>query len=189
MAWIETISPEEATGELRETYSRISGARGLVAEVHQVQSLNPRAMKAHFELYKSVVFSRSSLSRAAREAIAVVVSAVNGCPYCMAHHGEALQRLGESPATVEALAAGEIPDTLSARRAALLSWARAAARAPGERGQQDLEGLREHGFDERALLDATLTVAYFSFVNRLVLLLGVGLEDDFAASCGELEQR
>jgi alkylhydroperoxidase family enzyme len=40
------------------------------------------------------------------------------------------------------------------------------------------------GFDDRAILDAALTVAYFSFVNRLVLLLGVEVEKDYASTCG-----
>lgn len=35
-----------------------------------------------------------------------------------------------------------------------------------------------------AVLDAALTVAYFSFVNRLVLLLGVELESDYEKTCG-----
>ena len=187
MVWIETTSMEEAGGKLRELYGKIAGARGLVAEVHRSQSLNPRAMAAHFELYKSVVFSHSSLSRADRERIAVVVSAGNGCAYCVAHHGEALTRLGEEAETVAALGRGELPGSLPPETAALLDWAREAAVAPGQSGEQGLEGLRRHGYEERALLDAVLTVAYFSFVNRLVLLLGVGLEDQYAVSCGELE--
>lgn len=36
---------------------------------------------------------------------------------------------------------------------------------------------------ERVLLDAALTVAYFSFVNRLVLRLGVELEPGFEVTC------
>ncbi|MBI2375700.1 MAG: hypothetical protein HYV07_17015 [Deltaproteobacteria bacterium] len=49
--------------------------------------------------------------------------------------------------------------------------------------QGDLAELRRAGHDDRAILDAALTVAYFSFVNRLVLLLGVAVEDDFASTC------
>lgn len=36
------------------------------------------------------VFGRSGLKRAERELIAVVVSATNGCAYCVQHHAEAL---------------------------------------------------------------------------------------------------
>ena len=43
--------------------------------------------------------------------------------------------------------------------------------------------LRDAGFDDRAILDATLTLGYFNFVNRLVLCLGVHLEEDYADTC------
>jgi alkylhydroperoxidase family enzyme len=41
-----------------------------------------------------------------------------------------------------------------------------------------VEKLRELGASDRAILDADLVIAYFNFVNRLVLGLGVELEDD-----------
>jgi uncharacterized peroxidase-related enzyme len=187
MAWIQTIDPDDATGELAEIYGAIAGARGGVANVHRAQSLNPRAIRAHLELYKAVVFARSSLSRPARERIAVVVSHANRCAYCVAHHGESLRQLGESPALVEALAQGEIPADLGEGDAALLSWARKATSRPADCSEDDLAALRRHGFDDRALLDASLTVAYFCFVNRLVLLLGVDVEADYARTCGDAD--
>jgi hypothetical protein len=45
--WIKTIAPGKADGELDEIYRVIDSARGGVAEIHRVQSLNPRALKAH----------------------------------------------------------------------------------------------------------------------------------------------
>lgn len=183
MSWIQTIPPERATGELQEIYKAISTARSGVADVHQAQSLNPRALRAHLELYKAVVFARSSLSRVARERIAVVVSVANRCAYCVAHHGEALLQLGDDPGLVEALAHGDISERLPSADRALLRWAQQAAREPSECTEAAVVELRGLGFDDRALLDASLTVAYFSFVNRLVLLLGVEVEDGFEATC------
>lgn len=186
MAWIETTSPENAAGELQEIYKAISSTRGGVADIHQAQSLNPRALRAHLELYKAVVFARSSLSRIARERIAIVVSASNRCAYCVAHHSEALRQLGDDAATIETLGRGELPTTISAGDRALLEWARTAALVPSDATEATIATLRAHGFDDRALLDAALTVAYFSFVNRLVLLLGVHVEENFQKTCGEV---
>lgn len=183
MAWIETTSPESAAGELKELYEAISSARGGVAAVHRAQSLNPRALRAHLELYKAVVFARSSLSRIARERIAVVVSAANRCAYCVAHHGEALRQLRDDPAVIDALGRGEVAEALPAADRALLRWAQQAAREPSACTEAALTELRALGLDDRALLDAALTVAYFSFVNRLVLLLGVEVEEGFEATC------
>jgi alkylhydroperoxidase family enzyme len=38
--------------------------------------------------------------------------------------------------------------------------------------------LKTKGFSDREILDATLVIAYFNFVNRIVLSLGVHLEED-----------
>lgn len=188
MTWVKTIAPETAQGDLAEIYRSIASARGGVAEVHRAQSLNPRALRAHLDLYRAVVFQRSTLGRAARERIAVVVSAANRCDYCVAHHAEALKQLGEDPSIVEALVRRGLPESLGPTDRALLRWARLGATDPARASKSDLETLRSHGFDDRAILDAALTIAYYSFVNRLTLLLGVELEADYARTCGNVAE-
>jgi uncharacterized peroxidase-related enzyme len=184
MAWIETIAPDQAEGTLKVLFDSIAASRGGVADVHRVQSLNERALRAHLELYKAVVFQKSSLSRVDRERIAVVVSNANSCDYCIAHHAEAARNAGDDREVVEALQRGEFHDRLSERDRALLSWARKGAQEPAECSQAHIEALLHAGLDDRAILDAALTVAYFAFVNRLVLMLGVDLERDYARTCG-----
>jgi len=81
MAFIQQIPPTESSGELRKTYEEIGSARGGVGNILQIQSLNPPSLKAHFDLYKTLMFGRSDLSRIRREMIGVVVSALNNCHY------------------------------------------------------------------------------------------------------------
>jgi uncharacterized peroxidase-related enzyme len=81
MAWIKVIAPGESQGELLEQYDRTRDPAGNVANILQVHSLNPAALRAHFDLYRTLMFGRSELSRAQREMIAVVVSKTNGCHY------------------------------------------------------------------------------------------------------------
>ncbi len=81
MAWIKTIPPEEATGQLKELYDAAIRRAGRVFNIVRVQSLNPHVLKASTELYKAIMFGPSSLSRAQREMIAVVVSKTNDCFY------------------------------------------------------------------------------------------------------------
>lgn len=165
--WIDSVSSSDATGELRDLYERIGHARGGIAQIHQAQSLNPPALAAHFDLYKAVMFRPSPLSRADREALAVAVSRANSCEYCTAHHGVALGRLGAA----------------STLGPAVLDWAARLARTPESASAADVKMLRDAGLSDRAVLDAVLTVAYFSFVNRLVMVLGVTLEPGFEATC------
>jgi len=79
-AWVPVVDPGEATGELAETY-RERGIRGPVDHIIGVHSLHPAGMAGHLDLYRSVMFGASPLSRAEREAVAVVVSAANDCFY------------------------------------------------------------------------------------------------------------
>ncbi|MEX2603212.1 MAG: peroxidase-related enzyme, partial [Gracilimonas sp.] len=42
----------------------------------------------------------------------------------------------------------------------------------------DVKPLKELGFTDRAILDATLVISYFNFVNRMVLGLGVETNEE-----------
>jgi len=90
MPWIKVIDEEKAEGELKEIYREIREKRGKIANIVKIHSLNPSAMKAHIDLYITLMFGKSGLSRVEREMIAVVVSTLNECEYCVNHHKEAL---------------------------------------------------------------------------------------------------
>lgn len=81
MAWIRVISEDDARGELKELYERYQEPWGGVDNILKIHSLNLPSLKAHFELYNTLMRGPSELSRAQREMIAVVVSAANRCHY------------------------------------------------------------------------------------------------------------
>jgi alkylhydroperoxidase family enzyme len=49
-------------------------------------------------------------------------------------------------------------------------------KTPSEVAPADLAPLREHGLDDRAIVDLNQVVAYFNYVNRVAEGLGVELE-------------
>jgi uncharacterized peroxidase-related enzyme len=79
--FIRLIGEDEATGELAEEYAAARGRAGKVFNIIKAMSLRPRALRAMLGLYREVMFSRSELSRADRELLAVVVSRANDCHY------------------------------------------------------------------------------------------------------------
>lgn len=82
MAWIEVIDEEDAQGQLRAIYEKLTEPWGGVDNILKIHSLNIPSLLAHYELYKTVMHRRTSeLTRVQREMIAVVVSAVNKCHY------------------------------------------------------------------------------------------------------------
>jgi uncharacterized peroxidase-related enzyme len=81
MARIETVGPEVATGRLKEMYDAAIARAGRVWNVVRLMSPNPEVLQAYMGLYRAVMFGPSPLSRAQREMLAVVTSAVNHCVY------------------------------------------------------------------------------------------------------------
>ncbi|NQT65212.1 MAG: carboxymuconolactone decarboxylase family protein [FCB group bacterium] len=75
------IDEEKAEWKLKEAYESIAGKGRKMAHILKVQSLNPEAMKAHYQLYRNIIMGKSDLTRAQREMIAIVVSVKNGCFY------------------------------------------------------------------------------------------------------------
>jgi uncharacterized peroxidase-related enzyme len=47
--------------------------------------------------------------------------------------------------------------------------------------RDDIEGLRQHGFDDRAILQITLIASWFNYINRVADALGVGRDDPAGA--------
>ena len=72
MSWIDEIEVGDAEGRLAELYKELVQKRGKVSNILKVHSLNPEAMSDHLELYMTLMFGKSGLSRAEREAIGVV---------------------------------------------------------------------------------------------------------------------
>jgi hypothetical protein len=81
MAWIRTVSPKDATGQLKRIYDEAIQRAGRVFNILRWQSLNPPVLDASIELYKAVMFGPSPLSRMQRETLATVTSWANGCFY------------------------------------------------------------------------------------------------------------
>lgn len=81
-SWIQVIPEDEAEGELKSLYeqefdSEKQGTDNILA----VHSLNPPTLRAHADLYHTVMHAKSPLSRTEREMVAVVVSVINHCRY------------------------------------------------------------------------------------------------------------
>jgi uncharacterized peroxidase-related enzyme len=72
---------------------------------------------------------------------------------------------------------------ISEAEQALLEFAVKLTREPAASQKTDIEALQKAGWSDGAILDATLVVAYFAFVNRIAEGLGVELEG--AAGRGE----
>ena len=178
MSWIDEIEVSDAEGKLAATYAELVEKRGKVSNILKVHSLNPDAMEGHLDLYMTLMFGNSGLSRMEREAIAVVVSATNDCAYCVNHHAEALRRYVKDDEMLELLSAADGLETLEPRLSNIVRHAEKLTSAPGAMTESDLGELRAVDLSDKDILDLTLIVSYFNFVNRIALGLGVDFSAD-----------
>lgn len=183
MSWITTVSPEDAQGELAELYDRVAGADGQVDQVLQVHSLRPHTLEGHMALYRNVLHHRGNrLPGWFLEAIGVFVSRLNGCDYCVRHHREGMRRAIDDEERFrvvdEALSQDRWRDAFDDHQQAMLAYARALALRPDHIRRIVIEDMHEEGVDDGEILEVNQVTAYFCYVNRVVLGLGVEIEDE-----------
>jgi len=178
MAWIRVLKEDEADEELKRIYGRIRRSRGRLSNIFLSQSLNPKALAAHLDLYLRVMFGGGGLSRLQREMIAVTVSRGNQCEYCVTHHSAAMRNYVKDEEFVKKFAENYQNVHLEPKVKVMLDYALKLTNRPGSATENDVETLRKVGFDDSEILHIALVVSYFNFVNRLASGLGVELEED-----------
>ncbi len=178
MAWIRRAGEDEAGDELRAALDAIVGRRGKLSNILAVHSLHPKAMTAHMDLYMAIMFESSSLTREEREMIAVVVSAIDQCPYGILHHGKALNHYWKDEARLARFIEEPRSVDVSPRMRAVLDYATLLTERPSGIEELDIARLRDVGLSDEEILSVNLVVSYFNFSNRIALGLGVEFSED-----------
>jgi uncharacterized peroxidase-related enzyme len=83
----------------------------------------------------------------------------------------------EADAFVRAVARDWRSADLTAADRALCEFAAKLTRDQHNMAPADLDKLRKHGFDDRAIHDATQVISYFNYITRVADGLGVEPED------------
>ncbi len=81
MTWIRTVGEGKAEGSLKSLYEGLRKQGGMVPNILKVFSLLPETMRATMVIFQTLMYGLAPLSRAQREMIALVVSAINRCHY------------------------------------------------------------------------------------------------------------
>jgi len=83
----------------------------------------------------------------------------------------------EADAFVHAVARDWRSAPISDQDKALCAFAEKLTHSPSRMKAEDLDVLRSHGLDDRAIHDATQVISYFNYINRIADALGVEPED------------
>ncbi len=84
MARLYTVSPEEATGEVKEMFTGIEKKMGFVPNMFQGMANSPVTLQAYLALDR--ITAKGQLTKAEREVVRLAVSQFNGCRYCLSTH-------------------------------------------------------------------------------------------------------
>jgi hypothetical protein len=79
--WIETVPFEEADGLCKEEYDAAIKRAGRIWNIVRSMSINARAMRDSMQMYMTLMYRQSDLSRVQREALATITSKTNRCHY------------------------------------------------------------------------------------------------------------
>ena len=101
--------------------------------------------------------------------IAVVVSAANGCLYCLVAHGAALREELGDPVLGERIAFDWRRAGLDRRRRAICAYAEKLTREPREVDAADLATLLDAGLTREEAWDVIEIASMYNFTNRLAM--------------------
>lgn len=180
MPFIKVINEENAKGQLKTVYEDIIKSRGKLSNIMKIHSLNPDSMVKHMDLYKSIMFGKSNLSRELKEMIAVVVSVANKCDYCINHHAEALNFYWKDKSKLNQFINDFRSIDTTHKVKSLLEYAELLTVSPNQILQSTIYEIKKFGWTDEDILLANLTISYFNFVNRIALGLGVEFSEEEA---------
>lgn len=183
MAWIKTIGFDEATGRLRDLYDGIGGKRRRIDNILAVHSLRPHTLVGHLSLYKSVLHhTGNQVEPWFLEAVGILVSTLNRCPYCVAHHVEGMRRLirdeVRSSNLVAALDVQKFSSAFTRKETAALDYTVALTEDPSDVTVELVNRMRAEGWTDGEILEINQVASYFAYANRTVSGLGVSTDGD-----------
>jgi len=140
---------------------------GFVPNVLQAYAFDNAKLEAFVGLYNDLMLAPSGLSKLEREMIAVAVSSVNRCYYCLVAHGAAVRALSGDPALGELMVMNYRAARLSKRQRAMLDFATKLTAEPWAIEDGDREALRKAGFNERDIWDIAAVAGFYNMSNRV----------------------
>ena len=154
---------------------------GMIPNVLKAYAFDIEKLDAFSGMYNNLMLAPSGLSKLEREMIAVVVSSINKCFYCLVAHGAAVRAMSGDPALGEALVMNYRVAELDGRQRAMLDFAAKMTQASASIEEQDRAILREAGFTDRDIWDIVNVAGFFNMTNRVASATDMRPNTDYHA--------
>lgn len=162
------LGPEaQLTPELRAYFDKCQEKLGFVPNVLRAYAFDVVKLQAFIDMVDDLMLADSGLTKLEREMIAVAVSAVNHCHYCLTAHGAAVRQRGKDPELGELIAQNYRAAGLDARQTAMLDFAVKLTEHPDKIVEADRAALRAVGFSDRDIWDIAAVTGFYNMSNRI----------------------
>jgi uncharacterized peroxidase-related enzyme len=168
-SWFPVPREEDLPSGLKGLFAKARERLGFVPNVFRVYAFRPERLSAWFAHYRQLHEPSEHLSAADRELIAVVVSAANGCLYCLVAHGAALREELDDAVLGERVSYDWRRAGLDARRATICAYAEKLTLRPRELTREDLQTLLEAGLSLEEAWDVAEIAAMYNLTNRMAM--------------------
>jgi AhpD family alkylhydroperoxidase len=95
MALVNGVREEDAQGLVAEVFREMKAVRGwdTIPPIWRVMAVQPTYLKANWDRYKAIMLN-GQIDLRVKEMLALAVSMVNRCSYCIDSHSYALRKMG-----------------------------------------------------------------------------------------------
>jgi uncharacterized peroxidase-related enzyme len=164
---LDLKAPRRLDGDIKAYFAKCEEKLGMVPNVLAAYAFDQDKLRAFMTMYNDLMLADSGLSKLEREMIAVAVSAVNRCYYCLTAHGAAVRALSGDPELGEMLVMNYRAADLDPRRRAMLDFAVKLTETPHEIEEADRKALRKAGFTDRDIWDIAAVAGFYNMTNRV----------------------
>ena len=153
--------------ELRDYFRTCEDKLGFIPNVLKAYAFDNKKLKAFIDMSDDLMLGESGLSKLEREMIAVAVSAINHCHYCLTAHGAAVRHRSGNAILGDMIEHNYRAAPLSPKQKAMLDFAVKLTTTPWEVEEEDRERLRRAGFTDRDIWDIASVAAFYNMTNRI----------------------
>lgn len=154
---------------------------GMVPNVLQANAFDIDKLNAFTGMYNDLMLGESGLSKLEREMIAVVVSSINRCFYCLVAHGAAVRQLSGDPMLGEMLVMNYRVADLDARQRAMLDFAAKLTTESAAVEEPHRQALRDVGFSDRDIWDIANVAGFYNMTNRVASATAMWPNEEYHA--------
>ncbi len=160
---------------IQEKAKPILEKTGTLGEIFKLLAIDEKIYNATDKMVQDYLLKETYLPYEIKEAIALLISLENSCKMCVDVHKNIAKMLGLSDEKIEQILQGvDAIDTSFKNKELLKFCIKASKKDNYKMTKDDIDKLKELGFDDKEILEAVAITGYFNYINTLSNVFGLG---------------